>query len=154
MPNPSHSSSLKTPPVWLCELPKKDPWSRPFAESLLTHLDLFEGATILDVACGDGIPAFYLAHHVGPEGQVVGIDVNHAQLIRARAVQGPYFPWLEFRLGDARTLPSDLGQFHRITGQSVFYVFSASPFRSPSAIGSVSQAWRAIGSHIPLPWNV
>ncbi|GJL70271.1 MAG: hypothetical protein NPIRA06_29060 [Nitrospirales bacterium] len=123
MPNPSHSSSLKTPPTWLCELPKKDPWSRPFAESLLTHLDLYEGATILDVGCGDGIPAFYLAHRIGPTGRVVGIDANHAQLIRARAVQGPYFPWLEFRLGDVRTLPTDLGQFDRITGNLSFMFF-------------------------------
>ncbi|MEO6201952.1 MAG: class I SAM-dependent methyltransferase [Nitrospirales bacterium] len=123
MPDPSHSSSLKTPPTWLCELPKKDPWSRPFAESLLTHLDLYEGATILDVGCGDGIPAFYLAHRVGSGGQIVGIDVNHAQLIRARAVQGPYFPWLEFRLGDVRTLPPDLGQFDRITGNLSFMFF-------------------------------
>ncbi|MCA9422224.1 MAG: class I SAM-dependent methyltransferase [Nitrospira sp.] len=123
MPNPPHSFSLKTPPAWLCELPKKDPWSRPFAESLLTHLDLFEGATILDVACGDGIPSFYLAHRVGPTGRVVGIDVNHAQLIRSRAIQGPYFPWLEFRHGDVRTLPSDLGQFDRITGNLSFMFF-------------------------------
>ncbi|MGP0594077.1 class I SAM-dependent methyltransferase [Nitrospira sp. T9] len=123
MPTPSHSSSLKKPPAWLCELPKKDPWSKPFAESLLTHLDLSEGATILDVACGDGIPAFYLAHHVGPGGHVIGIDVNHAQLIRARAVQGPYFPWLEFRVGDVRMLPPDLGQFDRITGNLSFMFF-------------------------------
>jgi ubiquinone/menaquinone biosynthesis C-methylase UbiE len=123
MPTPSHSSFLKSPPPWLCELPKKDPWSRPFAESLLSHLDLHEGATVLDVACGDGIPALHLAHRVGPNGRVVGIDVNHAQLVRSRAVQGPYFPWLEFRHGDVRTLPPDLGQFDRITGNLSFMFF-------------------------------
>jgi ubiquinone/menaquinone biosynthesis C-methylase UbiE len=123
MPNPSHSSFLKSPPPWLCELPKKDPWSRPFAESLLTHLDLHESATILDVMCGDGIPAFHLAHRVGPGGRVVGIDLNHAQLVRSRAVQGPYFPWLEFRQGDVRHLPLDLGQFDRITGNLSFMFF-------------------------------
>jgi len=123
MPTPSHSSFLKSPPPWLCELPKKDPWSRPFAESLLSHLDLYEGATILDVACGDGIPAFYLAHRVGPGGRVIGIDVSHAQLVRSRAVQGPYFPWLEFHQADVRQLPSDLGQFDRITGNLSFMFF-------------------------------
>ena len=123
MPTPSHSSFLKSPPPWLCELPKKDPWSRPFAESLMTHLDLYEGATILDVACGDGIPAFYLAHRVGPNGRVVGVDVNHAQLVRSRAVQGPYFPSLEFRQGDVRCLPLDLGYFDRITGNLSFMFF-------------------------------
>lgn len=123
MPTPSHSSFLKSPPPWLCELPKKDPWSRPFAESLLSHLDLYEGATILDVACGDGIPAFYVAHRVGPRGRVIGIDVSHAQLVRSRAVQGPYFPWLEFHQADVRQLPSDLGQFDRITGNLSFMFF-------------------------------
>jgi ubiquinone/menaquinone biosynthesis C-methylase UbiE len=123
MPTPPYSSFLQSPPRWLRELPKKDPWSRPFAESLLTHLNLFEGATILDVACGDGIPAFYLAHQVGPGGRVVGIDVNPAQLVRSRAVQGLYFPWLEFRHGDVRALPADLGPFDRITGNLSFMFF-------------------------------
>jgi len=48
----------------LRELPKKDYWATPFAESLLTQLDLSPGAIILDVMCGDGIPSFYLAHRV------------------------------------------------------------------------------------------
>ncbi|MDH5427272.1 MAG: class I SAM-dependent methyltransferase [Nitrospirota bacterium] len=122
MPTPSPSSS-KTPPAWLCEFPKKDPWSRPFAESLLTHLDLQEGLTILDVNCGDGIPAFYLAHRVGSAGQVLAIDVSEGQLIRARAVQGPYFPWLEFRREDVKQLSEHLGRFDRITGNLSFMFF-------------------------------
>jgi ubiquinone/menaquinone biosynthesis C-methylase UbiE len=122
-PIPPNSSLKKSPPPGLCELPKKDPWSTPFAESLLSHLDLAEGAIILDVACGDGIPAFYLAHRVGPNGRVIAIDRNEAQLARARAVQGPYFPWLEFRHGDVRELPVDLGRFERITGNLSFMFF-------------------------------
>jgi len=123
MPTSSPSSFPKTPPSWLCELPKKDPWSRPFAESLLTHLDLQAGLTVLDVTCGDGIPAFYLAHHVGSVGHVLAIDINEAQLLRARAAQGPYFPWLEFRREDVKHLPVDLGRFDRITGNLSFMFF-------------------------------
>ncbi len=123
MPTSSPSSFPKTPPPWLCELPKKDPWSRPFAESLLTHLDLQAGFTVLDVTCGDGIPAFYLAYHVGSAGHVLAIDINEAQLLRARAAQGPYFPWLEFRPEDVKRLPGDLGQFDRITGNLSFMFF-------------------------------
>ena len=81
------------------------------------------GANILDVCCGDGIPAFYLAHRVGSTGRVVGIDLNEGQLARARAFQGPYFSWLEFYYGDVRNLPSDLGQFDRITGNLSFMFF-------------------------------
>ena len=123
MPTPSPSSYSKTPPSWLCELPKKDPWSRPFAESLLTHLDLQAGLTVLDVNCGDGIPAFYLAHQIGLAGQVLAIDVSEGQLMRARAVQGPYFPWLEFRREDVKQLPQNLGRFDRITGNLSFMFF-------------------------------
>ncbi len=123
IPTPSSLSSMRTPPSWLCDLPKKDPWSRPFAESLLSHLDLLVGLTILDVTCGDGIPAFYLAHHVGATGRVLAIDVNEAQLMRARAAQGPYFPWLEFRKEDVKHLPEDLGVFDRITGNLSFMFF-------------------------------
>ena len=123
MPIPSPSSYPKTPPPWLCELPQKDPWSRPFAESLLTRLDLQAGLTVLDVTCGDGIPAFYLAHRVGSTGGVLAIDINETQLIRARAVQGPYFPWLEFRREDVKHLPENLGRFDRITGNLSFMFF-------------------------------
>jgi len=123
MPTPSPPRFSQDPPVWLCELPKKDPWSTPFAESLLRHLDLQPGLAILDVCCGDGIPAFYLANQVGPNGHVVGVDMNQAQLIRSRAVQGPFLPWLEFRHGDVRELPGDLGLFDRITGNLSFMFF-------------------------------
>lgn len=101
-------------PSW--PLPKHDPWSTPFAESLLEHLQLFPGATILDVASGHGIPAFYLAEQVGPAGQVLGIDLSAHQVSRARMIQGQQLPWLRFECLDARLLPSDLPQFDRITG--------------------------------------
>lgn len=123
MPTPSPSPSAHVPPPWLCELPKKDPWSTPFAECLLKHLDVQPGHAILDVCCGDGIPAFYLAHQVGSAGRVVGVDMNHAQLIRSRAVQGLAFPWLAFHHGDVRELPRHLGQFDRITGNLSFMFF-------------------------------
>ena len=123
MPIPPPRSFPEAPPSWLCELPKKDPWSRPFAESLLSHLDLQAGLTVLDVNCGDGIPAFYLAHHVGSAGHVLAIDINESQLMRARAVQGPYFPWLEFRREDVKHVSEDLGLFDRITGNLSFMFF-------------------------------
>ncbi len=92
----------------------------------MKHLDLQPDLSVLDVACGDGLPAFYLAHRVGPGGRVIGIDLNHAQLVRSRAVQGLYFPWLEFRHGDMRALPADLGRFDRITGNLSFMFFRPS----------------------------
>ena len=101
-------------PSW--PLPKHDSWSTPFAESLLKHLDLFSGATILDVASGHGIPAFHLAEQVGRTGQVVGVDLNAHQVRSARTIQGQELPWLHFECLDMRALPSNLPSFDRITG--------------------------------------
>ncbi len=101
-------------PRW--SLPKHDYWSTPFAESLLQHLDLRPGLKILDVASGHGIPAFYLAEHVGPTGEVLAIDISAGQAARARAIQGSQLPWLRFECMDMRSLPPDLPTFDRVTG--------------------------------------
>ncbi len=97
-------------------LPKHDYWSTPFAESLLQHLDLRPGLRILDVACGHGIPALYLAEQVGPTGEVLATDISAGQVARARAIQGSQLPWLRFDCADMRALPPDLPTFDRVTG--------------------------------------
>ena len=68
------TTNPQLPPRWLCDLPKKDYWSTPFAESLLSHLDLSTGHTVLDIACGSGLPTFHLANRVGLTGRVIGFD--------------------------------------------------------------------------------
>src|SRR3990172_2457007 len=97
-------------------LPKHDYLSTPFAEALLHQLDLVPGATILDIASGHGIPAFYLAEQVGPTGQVLGIDVSEQQIARAREVPKQHLPWLSFECLDMRSLPSRVPTVDRITG--------------------------------------
>jgi len=104
-------------------LPENDPWSTPFAQALLSALDLFPGASVLDVAAGGGIPAFYIADRVGPAGQVLAVDIHHRQVLRARSIQGNRFPWLRFEVGDMRQLPPDLPRFDRITGNIAFMFF-------------------------------
>lgn len=111
-------------------LPRQDYWSTPFAEALLHHLALFPGATILDIASGDGIPAFYLAEQVGPTGQVLGIDSSEHQIARARAIQGPHLPWLRFECLDMRALPSRVPTFDRITGNLSVMFFRPNRFET------------------------
>ncbi len=115
-------------------LPQKDYWSTPFAEVLMEQLDLFSGASVLDIASGGGIPAFHIAEQVGPTGSVLAVDLHPAQIGRARAVQGTRLPWLKFELGDMRALPQDLGLFDRITGNIAFMFFR--PDR-PAALASL-----------------
>jgi len=108
-------------PQW--PLPENDYWSTPFAEALLSHLDIFPGATVLDVAAGSGIPAFHIAEQVGPEGQVLAVDIHQHQVLRSRSSQGRHLPWLKFEVGDMRQLPPDLPRFDRITGNLSFMFF-------------------------------
>ncbi|GAB1721274.1 MAG: methyltransferase domain-containing protein [Nitrospira sp. CR1.1] len=97
-------------------LPAEDDWSTPFAELLLEQLDLRPGLTILDIACGHGIPAFHLAEQVGPTGSVLGIDVSRGQVGNARTLQRGELPWLRFECVDMRALPPSFPDFQRITG--------------------------------------
>jgi SAM-dependent methyltransferase len=113
---------------WL--LPPHDYWSTPFAELLLQHLDLSPGAVILDIACGDGIPAFYLAEQVGPTGQVLAIDLNKHQIERARTIQGVHLPWLRFESMDMRALPEHVPCFDRVTGNLSVMFFRPNRFEA------------------------
>jgi SAM-dependent methyltransferase len=115
-------------PRW--SLPTDDYWSTPFAESLLQYLDLHLGASILDIASGHGIPAFYLAKQVGPTGQVLAIDLSGRQIERARAIQETQLPWLRFECLDMRALPPHLPCFDRITGNLSVMFFRPDRFEA------------------------
>jgi ubiquinone/menaquinone biosynthesis C-methylase UbiE len=111
-------------------LPKNDPWSTPFAETLLYFLEIRKGDQILDIASGGGIPAFYLADQVGLEGTVLAVDIHQSQILRSRTIQGTDLPWLRFEVGDMRFLPDDLPKFDRITGNLSFMFFRPNRFEA------------------------
>ena len=111
-------------------LPENDPWSTPFAEVLLQQLDLFPGASVLDIASGGGIPAFYLAEQVGPEGSVLAVDIHPQQVVWARSIKREQLPWLNFEVGDMRQLSPSLPRFDRITGNLSFMFFRPSRFEA------------------------
>lgn len=109
-------------------LPKDDDWSTPFAEALLHHLNLSPGISVLDIACGSGIPAFYIAEQVGPSGQVLAIDLNIGQITQCRAVQRNHLSWLQFECADMKKLPETILKFDRITGNLSFMFFRPARF--------------------------
>lgn len=67
---------------------------------------LKEGQTVLDLGSGAGIDCFLAARAVGPTGHVIGVDMTHEMLNRARenAREGGYDN-VEFRLGEIEALP-------------------------------------------------
>ena len=64
------------------------------------------GETVLDLGAGAGFDAFLASGKVGPQGRVIGIDMTHEMLAKARgnAEKGGYTN-VEFRLGEIEYLP-------------------------------------------------
>lgn len=62
-------------------------WDAPAVETVALHLPLFEAEfhpelPVLDIGCGNGTLSRHLAQHFG---RVVGVDLSHAAVARARA---------------------------------------------------------------------
>ena len=64
------------------------------------------GETVLDLGSGAGFDCFLAAHAVGETGRVIGVDMTHEMLRKARAnaAKGGY-THVEFRLGEIEYLP-------------------------------------------------
>jgi 2-polyprenyl-3-methyl-5-hydroxy-6-metoxy-1,4-benzoquinol methylase len=74
-------------PTWLRWLVELD---NPFAKTyqtnaILEHLDLRPGMKVLDVGCGPGRLTIPIAAQIGPQGEVVAIDIQPGMLRRAQA---------------------------------------------------------------------
>lgn len=64
------------------------------------------GETVLDLGSGAGFDAFLAARQVGPMGRVIGVDMTHEMLAKARAnARKAGFANIEFRLGEIENLP-------------------------------------------------
>lgn len=82
---------------------------------------------VLDVGCGVGDVSLLVAHLVGAEGSVVGVDREAASLETARKrVAQRGLSNVEFAEGDFRELGSDLGVFDAAVGRLVL-MYQADP---------------------------
>ena len=72
----------------------------------LAIASLQTGETVLDLGSGAGFDCFLAARAVGATGQVIGVDMTHEMLHKARAnaTKGGYRN-VEFRLGEIEHLP-------------------------------------------------
>jgi ubiquinone/menaquinone biosynthesis C-methylase UbiE len=68
--------------------------------------DLKPGETVLDLGSGTGFDAFLAAKNVGPEGQVIGVDMTPEMVVRAgKNAERFDAANIEFRLGEIEKLP-------------------------------------------------
>jgi len=87
-------------------LERMNRFQEPEAHAIIADLGLPRGSHGLDVGCGVGLYALWLAEAVGPEGRVIGVEPSAAKVEAARALVGPAMPppRLSFREGDATKL--------------------------------------------------
>ena len=72
--------------------------------------ELSSGERVVDVGCGAGIDSLIAAKKVGPDGQVIGVDMTPSMLKKARqAAEEAELKSVEFREGYAEALPVEDG---------------------------------------------
>jgi len=72
----------------------------------LAIASLRPGQTVLDLGSGAGFDCFLAARAVGPSGKVIGVDMTHDMLAKARQnAKTNGFTNVEFRLGEIEALP-------------------------------------------------
>ena len=96
-----------------------------WAPQLVSCARVASGQRVLDVACGTGAVARTAVDTVGPQGRVVGVDLNPAMLEVARSSR----PDLEWFQGDAEDLPFETDSFDAALCQSALFFFPE-PFRA------------------------
>lgn len=105
------------------------PFAKMITDTAATHL----GAKVLDVGCGTGALTHELAARVGENGSVTGLDANPGMLSVAQR-NGPGIDW---RLGDAASLPFADGIFDVVVSQ-----FALMLFEDPEK--SLREMWRVL----------
>ena len=94
-------------------LERMNRFQEPEARALIGDLALPAGSRGLDVGCGVGFYALWLAQAIGPTGRVLGIEPTAERAEAARALVGGQVDGgrLEFRAGDATALDMPAGAF-------------------------------------------
>ena len=124
----SYNTRMSTPETFEIPLETAELYEAKFVPALFAdwapHVvdmgDVAAGQSVLDVACGTGVVARAAAVRVGPEGRVVGVDVNPAMLtVAERVCRG-----VELRRGDVSDLPFDPGTFDAVLCQMALMFFA------------------------------
>jgi len=96
--------------AWLQGVPEKSIESFAGTGNPFSLGALAPGENVVDIGCGAGIDSLIAAGMVGPEGNVVGIDMTDAMLEKARsAAEEAGLENVEFRQGYGESLPVEDG---------------------------------------------
>ncbi len=121
---------------------------RPLAELTLRHVDIPEGARVIDVACGTGIVGRLVAEKVG-NGTVAGIDLNAGMIEVAKRSTPMTDANVEWHHGDVNALPFPDARFDMAFCQQGLQFF-------PDKLGALKEIRRVLtpgGSLILTVWS-
>ena len=90
-----------------------------WSAALLDSVSPQPGERVLDLACGTGVVARMAAPMVRPGGNLLGVDLNGAQIATARTMD----PSIDWREGDAGALSFADGEFDLVVCQQGFQFF-------------------------------
>ncbi|MFL6451318.1 MAG: class I SAM-dependent methyltransferase [Bryobacteraceae bacterium] len=97
--------------------------TEPWAIDLVTRCGVNAGARVLDLACGTGAVTRVAAPMLGRNGEIVGVDGSEAMLAIARRCLASDLR-VEWRVGDAASLPFPDGSFDAVLCQQGFQFFA------------------------------
>jgi SAM-dependent methyltransferase len=99
---------------------------------------LKKGETVLDLGSGGGFDAFLAARAVGENGSVIGVDMTHEMVDKARKnARKSGLKGVEFRLGEIENLPVADGVIDVIISNCVINL-------SPEKERVFKEAWRVL----------
>jgi ubiquinone/menaquinone biosynthesis C-methylase UbiE len=94
---------------------------RAFRERILNLAHLKPGDSVLDVGCGTGTLAIVARQHVGPSGDVMGIDASPEMLARAQRKATKAGANVFFKRAVAQALPFLDAQFDAVFATVMFH---------------------------------
>ena len=109
----------------------------PLARMFVQRIALRPGQRVLDVACGTGILARQIAPILGPAGSIVSVDLNSKMLDVARKHTPTGGAPVEWRQGDAASLPCPDADFDIVLCQQGLQFF-------PDKLGALREMYRVL----------
>ena len=121
-----------------------------YQDGLMAAAAISPGERVLDIGCGNGITSRDAARAVGPDGEVLAVDLSRPMLARAQELaKAEGLDNVRFEHGDAEVYPFERGTFD-LAMSRVGVMFFADPV---AAFTNIASALRPGGRLALLVWQ-